>query len=182
MITYTKESDRNLPVLKRKHIPAGFASGIFDSTMQNWSTLERELFAVVHATEKFRNMLDRNQGFIILTDHENLRAILKGSVQSDLKKVAAAKIERWKIKLNAFNFQVQYLPGPDNIMADMLSRLPRTGGENQKLDEEDRFDTPMAAIRQFKLVEKVESTESSNETVSIVGINHGFKFRNSNLE
>jgi hypothetical protein len=48
---------------------------------------------------------------------------------------------------------VHYLPGPKNVMADMLSRLPREGATEAELEEEMTFQTPKAAMRLFRLIE-----------------------------
>lgn len=34
------------------------------------------------------------------------------------------KLQRWKIKLNEYNFSISYVKGKDNNVADGLSRLP----------------------------------------------------------
>lgn len=38
-----------------------------------------------------------------------------------------SKLQRWKIKLEEYNFKVEYVPGKDNVVADALSRIKLDG-------------------------------------------------------
>jgi len=33
------------------------------------------------------------------------------------------KLQTWKIKLNEYDYNIQYLPGNENLVADALSRV-----------------------------------------------------------
>jgi len=52
-------------------IPAGFRSRKFNSAQENYSTLDKELLAIVDALEHFRSELT-GYSFIILIDHKLL--------------------------------------------------------------------------------------------------------------
>lgn len=54
--------------------------------------------------------------FTVRTDHRPLLWL------SSLKE-PNAKLQRWKLKLEEFNFDVEYVKGKDNQVADGLSRL-----------------------------------------------------------
>lgn len=55
--------------------------------------------------------------FTLVTDHQPLQYIYNSTRSKPLP-----RIERWTLRLMAFNFKVVYKPGPQNI-ADPLSRL-----------------------------------------------------------
>lgn len=38
--------------------------------------------------------------------------------------MASARMQRWAVHLAAFDYSIQYIKGPDNYFADMLSRAP----------------------------------------------------------
>jgi hypothetical protein len=46
-------------------------------------------------------------------DHRNLLTLTRGS----------AKVTRWKLAIQEFDFLIEHIPGPDNIIADAMSRL-----------------------------------------------------------
>ena len=89
-------------------------SKTFDSTQRNWSATEREGFAIVFFVERFAYFL-RGKPFILMTDHKALTAI-------DRKIIANPKMARWQDRLGEFDFVVQYIPGRENVIADMFSR------------------------------------------------------------
>lgn len=81
------------------------------------SRTNREELAVVLGSEYFHLCLFRNQ-FKIIGDHKPLESIFNNP-NSKLP----AKIERWRLKLQPYNFTVQYKPGKSNA-ADYMSRHP----------------------------------------------------------
>lgn len=68
--------------------------------------------------------------FELITDHKPLE-VLYGR-----KSRPNARIERWLLKLMAYNFKVRYLPGHQNI-ADALSRLV----ENKPVENSNSVET-----------------------------------------
>ena len=56
--------------------------------------------------------------FILQTDHRPLETLLS---QTKARRTIA-RIERWREKLSCFDYEVEYLKGEDNFMADWLSR------------------------------------------------------------
>lgn len=92
-----------------------FASRTLNGHEKNYSTIEKELLAIVWATKYFRPYLFGRK-FVIKTDHRPL-------VWLNNIKEPNAKIQRWKIKLNEFDFDINYIKGKENVIADGLSRL-----------------------------------------------------------
>jgi hypothetical protein len=54
----------------------------------------------------------------VFTDHKNLTHTLTS--------FATQRVLRWRISIKEFNPQFNYIPGPDNHVADALSRVPTT--------------------------------------------------------
>lgn len=80
---------------------------------------EKEALALVWAVEHFKMYLYGKASFDLVTDHKPLEVIFGN------KSKPCARIERWVLRLQAYNFRVQYKPGKTNI-ADCLSRLCTT--------------------------------------------------------
>nr|GEY70747.1 reverse transcriptase domain-containing protein [Tanacetum cinerariifolium] len=81
----------------------------------NYTTTEKEMLAVVYAFEKFRSYLIMNK-CIVHTDHSALKYIFA-------KKDAKARLLRWVLLLQEFDFAVIDTKGAENLAADHLSRL-----------------------------------------------------------
>ena len=90
------------------------ASRTFSITEQNWSTTEREAYAIKWGIAKFDYFL-RNRPFVIFTDHRSLTYL-------DQREFNNAKIRRWQEEISPYRFVLEYLEGESNIWADMLSR------------------------------------------------------------
>ena len=111
-----------------KELPIGFMSKSLRGAETRWSTFEQEGFAIYKALEKFEYLL-RDAKFTIRTDHRNL-------LYMNIR--ASPKVQRWKNAIQQFNFDVEHIPGPDNIVADLYSRLNR-------LPETESPNTPVSA-------------------------------------
>ncbi len=86
------------------------------------------------------DFLLRNVRFGVKTDHKN---------QTFLKTAQSAKVRRWQLALEEFDFEYMHIKGEDNVVADAFSRLcdhhPMDGEANtEKLTE---FSMPGDSIR-----------------------------------
>lgn len=102
-------------VLSQEGRPTCYASRTLNEHECNYSTIEKELLAIVWATKYFRPYLFGRK-FIVRTDHKPLQW-LHGLKEPN------SKLQRWKTKLGEFNFEVEYLAGKENQVADALSRI-----------------------------------------------------------
>nr|GFA18820.1 DNA-directed DNA polymerase [Tanacetum cinerariifolium] len=99
-----------------KHFwPIQYASKTLTDAESNYTTTEKEMLAVVYAFEKFRSYLIMNK-CIVHTDHSALKYLFA-------KKDAKARLLRWVLLLQEFDFDVIDTKGAKNIAADHLSRL-----------------------------------------------------------
>lgn len=95
--------------------PIYYASRTFSKAQRNWSVVEKECWAVVWSVSKFRHYLIGNK-FTIRTDHKPLEYLLK-------KKDLHGKFARWIMKMQEFDFEIQYRKGSLNVVPDDLSRI-----------------------------------------------------------
>nr|GEX93434.1 hypothetical protein [Tanacetum cinerariifolium] len=99
-----------------KHFrPIHYASKTMNQVETNYTTIEKEMLAVVYAFEKFRSYLIMNKS-IVYTDHSALKFLFA-------KKDAKARLLRWILLLQEFDFKVINTRGVENYAADHLSRL-----------------------------------------------------------
>ncbi|GJZ20005.1 reverse transcriptase domain-containing protein [Tanacetum coccineum] len=107
------------PILGQHHEkhfrPIHYASKTMNEAESHYTTTEKEMLAVVYAFEKFRSYLIMNKS-IVYTDHSALKYLFN-------KKDAKARLLRWVLLLQEFDFKVIDTKGAENYAADHLSRL-----------------------------------------------------------
>ena len=92
-----------------------YASKTLNEAQRNYTTIEKELLAVVYALDKFRAYLV-GVDIVIFADHSALKYLLT-------KQNAKARLIRWVLLLQEFNLQIKDKKGVENVVADHLSRL-----------------------------------------------------------
>jgi hypothetical protein len=92
---------------------AAFISKTLSSTELRWSVPEKEGYAIFYCLMKLEHLL-RDSHFTLKTDHKNLTFI-----NTDFRE----KVKRWKLAIQHFDFDIEYIKGEDNIEADGFSRL-----------------------------------------------------------
>ena len=100
-----------------------YASKTFNEAQENYSTIEKEMMAMVFACEKFRSYT-LGSHVIIHTDHAAIRYLMA-------KKEARPRVIRWVLLPQEFDLEIKDKNGSDNVIADHLSRLEMTAG-NEK--------------------------------------------------
>ncbi|GJZ86117.1 reverse transcriptase domain-containing protein [Tanacetum coccineum] len=99
-----------------KHFrPIHYASKTMNEAESRYTTTEKEMLAVVYAFEKFRSYLVMNK-CTVYTDHSALKYLFA-------KKDSKARLLRWVLLLQEFDFDVVDTKGAENLAADHLSRL-----------------------------------------------------------
>lgn len=111
-------------------LPISFASRTLNKCEQNYSTIEKELLAIIWAIKHFRPYLYGHK-FTIVSDHRPLVWLKNCKDQN-------SKLLRWRLLLEEYEYDIIYKPGKINKNADALSRIVH---ENQlfAFDELPRF-------------------------------------------
>ena len=93
-----------------------YGSHALNKAERNYCVTDRELLAVKHFVEYYRQYL-LGRKFLIRTDHQALRWLFS-------LREPKARIARWIEILSAFHFEIEYRPGQKHGNADALSRCP----------------------------------------------------------
>lgn len=102
-------------LMNDKNQPISFVSKKLSEVERRWSTLDKEAFAVVWSIQKLRPFL-LCRTFTVYSDHKPLKYLFDANSVS-------AKVHRWRISVSDYDFNVQYIPGKGNTVADSLSRV-----------------------------------------------------------
>ena len=107
-------------VLEQKHnerwLPVAFSSRALSQAEKNYSQIEKETLSILFGCEKFDEML-YGRTFLVINDHKPLKTIL----MKPLLKVPP-RIQRFLLRLQRYDFQIEYAPGKTVVVADTLSR------------------------------------------------------------
>ena len=103
-----------------KMVPVAFFSRKLGGSQLNWTAREKETYAIVSALRKWAGWIGF-QPVLIKTDHRSLEDWVTEHV--DTPSGPRGRRARWHETLSQFNLEVQYLPGKDNIIADVMSRF-----------------------------------------------------------
>lgn len=95
--------------------PVAFDSAQFSSCQKNYPVHEKELLAIIRALTRWRYDLLGTR-FKVYTDHRTLEHFM---TQKDLSHRQA----RWQEFLAQYDFQIIYVQGQENSVADALSRV-----------------------------------------------------------
>ena len=110
-----------------------YASRALSDVEKRYSQIEREALAITWGCEKYHLYL-YGKPFSVITDHKPLVKMF-----NDPTHQSPPRIERWILKLQPYEFTVEYKPG-DNNPADYLSHHPdkineQSGREEKVADE-----------------------------------------------
>ncbi|CAF0837327.1 unnamed protein product [Brachionus calyciflorus] len=138
--------------------PIAFFSRNFTPTQKKYSTSEKELLALVMAVEYFHQFL-YGRKFKVKTDHLPLTWL-------PTKKNVQARLERWFLRLDLYDLEIEYKPGKENVVQDWLSRIP----EQDVCDQEDNdyFDNVVASITVNSEVDEHLNSQGEEANVSTI--------------
>src|SRR5579863_8669558 len=115
----SQEGEHMTPTLakhsKPKLDPVAYYSATFTPTEHNYDIYERELLAMINSLIHWQQYLGwTKEPFTIMTDHANLQY---WKAPKNLNRRTA----RWHADLQEYDFDILYIPGKTNGLADALS-------------------------------------------------------------
>ena len=94
--------------------PISFASCKLTDVQRQWSTIEKEAYAVIISLRKF-DYLVYGRKILLFSDHNALSYLTVAAPKS-------AKLTRWALSLSRYDIFVNHIKGKDNVVADCLFR------------------------------------------------------------
>jgi hypothetical protein len=81
-----------------------------------YTIYDKDMLSIIHALAKFRQYLVGVK-FVVRTYHNNLEYFLE-------KKDLNERQHKWVSKIQAYNFDIEFFKGKNNVVVDDLSRRP----------------------------------------------------------
>jgi hypothetical protein len=94
--------------------PIAFVSWKLQPPERNLAPYDRELLALVHSLLTWKHLIDGAQ-LTVHTDHHALKYLMTAPTKTSRRR-------RWLTELMHFMFDIKYIKGSDNVVADALSR------------------------------------------------------------
>ncbi|GJX90474.1 reverse transcriptase domain-containing protein [Tanacetum coccineum] len=123
---------------KTKHFqPIHYASKTMTEAQIHYTTMEKEMLAVVYAFEKFRQYLVLSKS-IVYMDQSTLKYLMN-------KQDAKPRLLRWVLLLQEFDITIRDKKGSENLVADHLPRLENPHKDVLNKDINENF--PLETLR-----------------------------------
>ncbi|KAI0987764.1 hypothetical protein GJ496_004634 [Pomphorhynchus laevis] len=97
-----------------------FASRVFSCPKRNYSVIDKDALAVIHATKRFQMYLFGRR-FEIWTNHCLLKSIF--GYNRNLSKMINGRLVRWSMWLSEYCYEIKYIKGTSNLLVDAVSKL-----------------------------------------------------------
>ncbi len=119
LVVETDASDVALSgTLNQNGRPIAFFSRTLQSHERKHPAIEKEAAAIVESCRRWRHYLCCRK-FRLITDQQAVSFIFD---QGRHGKTKNDKIERWRLQMSCYDFEIQFRPGDQNVSADCLSR------------------------------------------------------------
>ena len=130
--------------------PVAYFSRSLTKCEQKYAPIELECLAIVFACRKFDQYIYGHAEVTIHSDHKPLEAIFRKSLLE-----APKRLQRMMLAVQRYNVKVEYKPGKEQLVADMLSRAPSSRQPVNEMSTEQIF---QCAI-QDELAEEIDSVD-----------------------
>ena len=113
--------------LMQEDRPVAFSSRALSNAEKNYAQIEKEMLAIVNGLTKFHHFTFGR--FVkVLTDHKPLVSIFKKPLFR-----APKRLQAMLLRLQEYNFEVEYRPGKSIPLSDALSRAPTSKPIRQEI-------------------------------------------------
>lgn len=117
------------------------------STQRKYAATEKECLAVLMAVENFRHYVEGTT-FTVITDAKSITWLFTITAAN-----GNSRLLRWALKLQSFDFSIQYRKGKDNVLADCLSRIESIQVvDSQYADLRTKISSHPDQFKEFKLI------------------------------
>jgi hypothetical protein len=139
--------------------PVAYISRRLNDTEGRYAIIEKEALGILWSCLKFQDFV-LGKKFKVVTDHKPLVSILKIKPLDEL----SPRLQRIRMKLMRFSYDIVYLPGKDHHLPDLLSRNPVEEIQSPAMKEE--LDIGAIEILRVSdpLLQEVLQAQKSDET------------------
>ena len=117
-------------VLLQEERPVAYASRSLNDAESRYAQIEEELLAVQFSLERFHQYI-YGKKVTIESDHKPLEAIVKKSLAS-----APPRLQRILLRMQKYDYTLEFKPGKDFVLPDMLPRAPLPKTAHGSMEEE----------------------------------------------
>jgi transposase InsO family protein len=143
-------------VVDGKEHPIAFVSKSLSLSQIRWAVIQKEAYAIFFVCMYLKSLL-RDRKFTLRTDHRNLLYITENS---------NPMIVRWYMALSEYSFNLEFISGETNEVADSMSRLCRNNMKDSPREYSDKV------ILSANIIEKFTLTQVQYRTISSVHNSH----------
>ncbi|UYV82775.1 K02A2.6-like [Cordylochernes scorpioides] len=111
--------------------PIAYVSRTLSETEKRYSQIEKEGLAIVWTCDRLKDYVTGIK-IHIETDHKPLIAIFTSKSSEDM----TPRLQRLKMRMMRYSYQISHIAGKKQIVADMLSRKPMSKPHKDELEEE----------------------------------------------
>lgn len=141
--------------------PVHYASISMTPGDMNKSTIEKELAGIYWAVRYYKPYIFGTR-FVLLTDHKPLVYLFS-------LRDPTSKLNRMRLELEEYDFEIIYIKGKDNVVADALSRIDIK-------DLKTKHATVLAVTTRFQKANAINKTNTANDNNQ----NNLIKYNNTN--
>ena len=123
VVTQVDKRHLSLPLADQRHDPLAFLGGAFKGAGLDWSTFEKEGFAIFQTFQKLDYLFLRERPPHVFTDHPNLLFVFAPlALEPALGRHVVSEVQRWALFLSRFDYFIEHISGTANVFADILTR------------------------------------------------------------
>lgn len=136
--------------------PVAYASRSLNKSELNYPIIEKELLAIVWSVKYFRPYL-YGRKFVVKTDHKPLLYLFNMTDPS-------SRLTKFRLCLEEYDFEVEYVKGKENVLADALSRIVISSEELKSMHEKTISVMTRAQCKQLKNSDIRKTDSAVNRT------------------